>query len=81
MNPMRLLKQQHRTIDLQRPMVDGNRLYQVVCACGNKAPAGSRATTEMAQKTHRQEMISLSQNNKDPLSVEEYSGGHSGLLG
>ena len=57
MSPTRLLKQQHRQIDLQRPMVNGKQLYQSVCACGNKATPGPRAATQMNQKAHRREML------------------------
>jgi hypothetical protein len=50
-----LVKTQHRPIDLQRPMVDGRRLYQSVCWCGRKATVGSRMVTQMDQKAHRRD--------------------------
>lgn len=47
------MQRTHRTIDLLRPIVEGQRRYQVVCLCGRKSVVGSRALAETDQKNHR----------------------------
>lgn len=57
MIPRSLIRKQHREIDLQRPMVDGQLRYQSLCHCGRKAVIGSRAQTQSDQKTHRRNLL------------------------
>lgn len=52
-----ITKAQHRPIDLQRPVIEGKRLYQSVCWCGRKAAVGSRRDTQKDQKAHRREIL------------------------
>jgi len=52
-----VLKAQHRPIDLQRPVIDGKKMYQAVCWCGRKAAAGSRRATQTDQRAHRQQIL------------------------
>lgn len=49
----REVQRAHRAIDLLRPIVNGQRRYQVVCLCGRKSVVGSRALAETDQKNHR----------------------------
>ena len=45
--------EKHRTVLLDRPVVDGRPRYQVLCSCGQRTSVGSRATAEQEQKDHR----------------------------
>ena len=69
MSPQALLKQRHRPIDLQRPVVDGRQVYQEMCACGRKAVAGSRKATQQDQKAHRREAIVVSTRGSATLTI------------
>lgn len=53
MTTWKMVKREHRVIDLQRPMVDDKMLYQVLCYCGRKSTIGSRASAQTDQKNHR----------------------------
>lgn len=53
----KVLRAQHRPIDLARVEVDGRLMYQAVCWCGRKALVGSRMATQKDQRAHRQQML------------------------
>jgi hypothetical protein len=59
MIPKAQIRKQHRPIDLQRLVIDSRLVYQSLCACGRKAEPGSRQSTQVDQKAHRRELLSL----------------------
>lgn len=46
-------KEPHRTVQLLRPMVNGQLRYQVQCSCGHLTHTGSRQLAEGEQRAHR----------------------------
>lgn len=47
---------EHREVNLARPMVDGKPRYQSQCSCGRLTTITSRRDAQKEQKAHRKEM-------------------------